>query len=332
MKKYNVAVLGATGAVGEQMLKALDERNFPLNELRLLSGKRSAGKELEFRGETLTVAEAKENSFSGVDFVLASVESDVVRRFAPSIKAAGAVLIDNSSTFRLDEGVPLVVPEINGADAKTHSGIIANPNCTTIITLMALYPIAKLSPVKTLAASTYQAVSGAGIDGLFELDAQIGAYASGAPIEPKIFKKQILNNLIPKIGDAGENGYTSEEMKLQNEGRKIMHLPDMRVSCTCVRVPVARSHSVSVSFTTKSKVSVEAARDAIASAVGCKLLDDVNNEQYPTPLFTSDQDLVYVGRIREDLVYENGLTLFCCGDQLRKGAAVNAVQIAELLI
>ena len=329
---YNVAVLGATGAVGQEMIKVLAERNFPIAKLRLLASARSAGKTVSFAGQEIVIEEACDAAFEGMDIVLGAAENDIAKRFAPAIKAAGAVFVDNSSAFRLDPDVPLVVPEINPGDALQHNGIIANPNCSTIITLMALAPIARISPIETLVASTYQAVSGAGAEGLAELEAQAEAYPKGESLTAKAFPHQILFNLIPRIGGVGENGYSSEEMKLQNEGRKILHLPELRVTCTCVRVPVMRSHSISATFTTKRPVSVEEARAAIAAAEGVQLVDEPNSDVYPMPLETSDQDDVFVGRIRRDLVSENGLTLWCCGDQIRKGAATNAVQIAELLV
>ncbi len=332
-KLYNVAVLGATGAVGQEMIKVLAERNFPIGELRLLASARSAGKTVRCGARELVIEKACDAAFAGMDIVLGAAENDIAKRFAPAIQAAGAMFVDNSSAFRLDPDVPLVVPEINSEDvAAAKKGIIANPNCSTIITLMALAPIARISPIQTLVASTYQAVSGAGAEGLAELEAQAEAYPKGEPLQAKAFPHQILFNLIPRIGGVGENGYSSEEMKLQNEGRKILHLPELRVTCTCVRVPVMRSHSISATFTTARPVSVEEARTALASAPGVQLVDDPNNDVYPMPLATSDQDDVFVGRIRRDLVSENGLTLWCCGDQIRKGAATNAIQIAELLI
>ncbi len=330
MKKYNVAILGATGAVGQEMMKILAERDFPLGELRLLASRNSAGKKVMFKGEEITVAEAADNAFDNIDIVLGAAENDISKAFAPAIKKAGAVYIDNSSAFRLDPDVPLVVPEINPDDALRHNGIIANPNCSTIIALMALYPIAAISPIKTIVASTYQAVSGAGVGGMRELDEQARAIVNGEPVKTNTFPYQIARNLIPQIGGFNDNGYTSEEMKMQNEGRKILHAPDMTVSCTCVRVPVARSHSISIVAVTERPVSPTEASAAIAKAKGVKLVDDPSRLIYPMPLDTSDQDLVYVGRVRRDLTNPNGLNLWCCGDQIRKGAATNAVQIAEL--
>ncbi len=332
MKTYNVAILGATGAVGQEMMKILLERRFPVGELRLLASARSAGKQVAFGDRTVTIAETTDEAFEGMDIVLGAAENDISKRFAPAIKKSGAVYIDNSSAFRLDPDVPLVVPEINPDDAFRHNGIIANPNCSTIIALMALYPIAALSPIKTIVASTYQAVSGAGVGGIRELEEQTAALVNGGEIKCGTFAYQIAQNLIPQIGGFNENGYTSEEMKMQNEGRKIMHAPDMLVSCTCVRVPVVRSHSISLTFVTESPVTPAEAAAAVAAAKGVRLVDDPAHLVYPMPLDTSDQDLVFVGRIRKDLTNENGLCLWCCGDQIRKGAAGNAVQIAELLI
>ena len=332
MKEFRVAVLGATGVVGREMIKVLEERKFPVSELRPLASARSAGKTLSFRGEEFVIKEARDDVFDGIDIVLGAAENDVAEALAPAIKKSGAVFIDNSSAFRLYNDVPLVVPEINGKDAYEHNGIISNPNCSTIITLMALAPICKISPVTKLVASTYQAVSGAGAAGLRELEEQALAYARGEELKVSAFPHQIAFNLIPRIGGVGDNGFTSEEMKLQNEGRKILHLPDMKVNCTCVRVPVLRSHSISATFTTEKPVSVEEAARAIEAFEGDKLFDDPGKDIYPMPLETSDQDLVYVGRIRKDLIDENGLSLWCCGDQIRKGAATNAVQIAQLFI
>ena len=332
MKLYNVGILGATGAVGQEMMKILLERGFPVGELRPIASARSAGSEIDFGGKKYTIVEASDNAFEGLDIVLGAAENDIAERFAPAIVKAGAVFVDNSSAFRLDPKVPLVIPEINPEDVKRHSGIIANPNCTTIVTLVAINALAKESPIETIIASSYQAVSGAGKNGIDELHDEVAALAEGRPVEPKVFQYQIAYNVIPQIGGEAYMGYTSEEMKMQNEGRKILHLPEMKVSCTCVRVPVVRSHSVSVVLRTKEKISVERARELIAAAPGCRLTDDLASKVYPMPLDTSDQDLVYVGRIRDDLTDERGLNLWCCGDQVRKGAATNAVQIAELLL
>ena len=332
MKTYTVAVLGATGAVGREMISILEERNFPVGKLIPLASARSAGTTIPFRGEDVTVIEATPDSFKGVDIVLGASPNKLAKEMAPHIVAAGAVFVDNSSAFRLYDDVPLVIPEINPEDVKKHKGIISNPNCSTIVSLVAVNAINKLSPIKAMTVSTYQAVSGAGAGGPVELKSQVEAIAEGKEIEKKIFPYQIAYNLIPQIGDFTENGYTTEEMKMQNEGRKIMHLPELLVGCTCVRVPVFRSHSISITLATETPISVEEARKAIANAAGCRLVDDPANKSYPMPLDTSDQDIVFVGRIRKDLTNPNGLTLWCCGDQVRKGAATNTIQIAELLI
>ena len=326
-----MAVLGATGAVGQEMIKILQERNFPVGKLIPLASKRSVGKTVSFRGEEIAIAEAREDAFAGVDIVLGAAQNAIAKEFAPAIVKAGAVFIDNSSAFRMDPKVPLVVPEVNPKDADWHSGIIANPNCSTIITVTAVNALNSIAPIRTMTASTYQAVSGAGAGGPVELMNEVEALREGRSYEPKVFSHQIAYNLIPQIGSESFAGYTTEEMKMQNEGRKIMHLPQLKVSCTCVRVPVVRSHSISVSCHFDVPVTVEQAREVIAGAPGCKLVDDLANKSYPMPLDTSDQDIVFVGRIRPDLTDENGLCLWCCGDQVRKGAATNAVQIAELL-
>ena len=331
MKALNIAVLGATGAVGQEMLKILAQYDIPVNELRPLASARSVGKCVSFKGKDVPIREAKDDEFEGLDFVLGAVEGDMSRRFAPAIKKSGAVYIDNSSAFRLEPDVPLVVPEINGADAFAHNGIIANPNCCTIITLMAVAGIAKLSPIEKMIVCTYQAVSGAGQNGIAELEAQTKAIAAGEKPVVKTFATQIAQNVIPFIDAPYGNDYTKEEMKMQNEGRRIMHAPELKVNCTCVRVPVMRSHSMAVTLHTADKVSVEEAKAAVAAYPGVRLIEDYEGRCYPTPLDTTDQDIVWVGRIREDLTDEQGLTLWCCGDQIRKGAASNAVQIVKLL-
>ena len=332
MKKYKVAILGATGAVGREMMKILAERSFPVEELHLLASQRSVGQKIAWQGRELTVELACDEAFRGMDIVLGAAENDIAKRFAPAIVKAGAVFVDNSSAFRMDPDVPLVIPEINPRDAGKHKGIIANPNCTTIVSLVAINALNQDSPIESIVASSYQATSGAGAGGPVELMNEVEALREGKTYEPKVFQYQIAYNVIPQIGGEAYAGYTSEEMKMQNEGRKIMHLPELKVSCTCVRVPVVRSHSVSIVVRTKEKISVERARELIAAAPGCKLVDDLQNKQYPMPLDTSDQDIVFVGRIRDDLTSDNGLNIWCCGDQVRKGAATNAVQIAQLLI
>ena len=332
MKRYTVAVLGATGAVGQEMMNILAERNFPVGKLIPLASERSAGKTIRFKGEDVTIQLACEEAFEGVDIVLGAAENDIAEKFAPAIVKAGAVFVDNSSAFRLNPDVPLVVPEVNPEDVKNHKGIISNPNCSTIITVTAVNALNAITPIRSMIASTYQAVSGAGANGPIELMNEVEALMAGNAYEPKVFPYQIAYNLIPQIGGEQCDGYTSEEMKLHFEGRKIMHLPEMNVSCTCVRVPVVRSHSISVKLHFDRPVSVEQAREAIAKAPGCRLVDDLASKQYPMPLDTSGQDTVFVGRIRPDITDPNGLCLWCCGDQVRKGAATNCVQIAELLI
>ena len=328
----NVAILGATGAVAPRMMKILAERSFPVEELRLLASPRSAGQKLLWQGRELTVQPAEDSAFEGMDIVLGAAENDIAKRFAPAIVKAGAVFVDNSSAFRMDPNVPLVIPEINPEDARRHKGIIANPNCTTIVSLVAINALNQDSPIQSIIASSYQAVSGAGAGGPRELMEEVELLREGKPVHPQVFQYQIAYNVIPQIGGEAYEGYTSEEMKMQNEGRKIMHLPDLRVSCTCVRVPVVRSHSVSLVVRTREKISVRRARELIAAAPGCRLVDDLSSRRYPMPLDTSDQDTVFVGRIREDLTCNNGLNIWCCGDQVRKGAATNAVQIAQLLL
>ena len=330
MKQFKVGILGATGAVGREMMKILEERRFPVAELRPIASARSAGTKLPFNGGEAEVVAASDDAFAGLDLVLGAAENDIARQYAPAIVKAGAVFVDNSSAFRLDKDVPLVIPEINPEDVKWHKGIISNPNCTTIVSLVAINALNRLSPIESIVASSYQAVSGAGAGGPIELMAEVDALGKGEHYDPKVFQYQIAYNVIPQIGGEAFAGYTSEEMKMQNEGRKILHLPELKVSCTCVRVPVVRSHSVSLVVRTKEKISVEQARSAIARAAGCRLVDDLGNKRYPMPLDTSDQDLVFVGRIRDDLTSDNGLNVWCCGDQVRKGAATNTVQIAEL--
>ena len=332
MKTYTVAVLGATGAVGQEMMNILAERNFPIKELIPLASGRSAGKTLKFKGEDVVIREACETAFEGVDIVLGAAENDIAEKFAPAIVKAGCVFVDNSSAFRLNPDVPLVVPEVNPEDVKQHKGIISNPNCSTIITMTAVNALNSIAPIRSMTTSTYQAVSGAGAAGPVELMNEVEALSKGETYEPKVFSHQIAYNLIPQIGGEQFEGYTSEEMKMQNEGRKIMHLPDLKVSCTCVRVPVIRSHSISASIHFDVPVTVEQVREVLAKAPGVKLVDDLKNKQYPMPLETSGQDIVYVGRIRPDLTDDCGICLWCCGDQVRKGAATNCVQIAELVI
>lgn len=333
MKTYNVAILGATGAVGRQMLEVLLEREFPIKELHLLASARSKGSTIEMKGNTYTVEEATERSFEGMDIVLGAAENDIAKKFIPHAVKAGAVVIDNSSAYRLDDTVPLVIPEVNPEAVKQHHGIIANPNCATIIALVALQPLHAKAKIKRMVVSTYQAVSGAGVNGPKELAAQVDAIKENKSVVANTFQHQIAYNLIPQIGGFNEEGYSSEEMKMQNEGRKILGCEDLQVNCTCVRVPVIRSHSESIMVEFEQPLDVAQARELIKQGEGVKLVDDPTQNIYPMPLDTSDQDLVYVGRIRKDLSgHENALSLWCCGDQVRKGAATNAVQIAQLLI
>lgn len=335
MSEKTVAVLGATGVVGRQMLALLEERDFPVRELVCLASARSAGKTLNFRGEDITIQEAGPNSFDGIDIVLSAVEDDMAKELLPHAVAAGATCIDNSHAFRLDEDVPLVIPEINPEDVRAHKGIIANPNCATIIGLVALWPLHQLGSMERVIVSTYQAASGAGAAGLSELERELACVVAGEPVGYTApFAHQLANNLIPQIGSPAFEGYTSEEMKFQNEGRKICHLPELKVNCTCVRVPVMRSHSESITVEFEREVTLEDARVAFAEAPGVKLLDDTAAGIYPMPLDASDQDFVYVGRLRKDLsaAGDNSLSFWCSGDQIRKGAATNAVQIAELVL
>lgn len=323
-----IGILGATGAVGRQMIECLEEQGINYDELRLFASAKSAGKTISCKGQPVVIQTVTKEAFQGLDIILGAVSNDLAKEYLPLIKESGAVFIDNSSAFRLEEDVPLVVPEINGADAKEHHGIIANPNCSTIIALMACAPIHRISPIKKMVVSTYQAVSGAGIGGLNELTEEINAIQSQKEFTPSVFPKQIAYNCIPMIGSFKENGYTSEEMKMENEGRKILHNPNMKVTCTCVRVPVYRSHSISVSLECEDKLDVETVRKALSNAEGVVLMEE---KEYPTPIETSNQDLVYVGRIREDRVFDGGISLWCCGDQIRKGAASNAVEIIKYL-
>lgn len=337
MAGKRVAILGATGVVGTQMRQCLEERNFPVSELVPLASAKSAGKTLTFKGEEVEVKEAKPEAFDGVDIVLGAAGDGIAKALLPEAAARGAVCVDNSHAFRLDPDVPLVVPEINPEDIQNHSrNIIANPNCATIIGLVPTYPLHKAAGLKRMIVSTYQAASGAGMPGLTELTRELKVLAEGGEVgDTSPFAYQLAMNLIPQIGSFKDEGYTSEEWKMQNEGRKIMHLPQVRVNCTCVRVPIMRSHSESITLEFENPLSPDEAREILSTAPGVKVVDDPANLRYPMPLDTSDQDLVFVGRIRRDLSAAdgvNGLTFFCCGDQIRKGAATNAVQIAEYLV
>ncbi len=334
MKKSNlhVAIVGATGAVGIDMIETLERRHFPVGKLTLLASARSAGKKLPFKGQELTVQELTASSFDGVDIALFSAGGGISKEFGPIAVRAGAVVVDNSSAFRMDDSVPLVVPEINAAAVAGHRGIIANPNCTTAITLMAVNPLHQAFGLKRLIASTYQAASGAGAQAMEELKTQIGEIAQGKTPTVKVLPKQIAYNVVPQVDVFLDDGYTKEEMKLQNEGRKILGLPTLRATATCVRVPVLRAHSVSVTAEFERPVSVAAAREVLAKAPGLDLVDEPATKTYPMPIEYSGKDHCAVGRIRKDLVFDNGLTFWVVGDQLLKGAALNAVQIAEELI
>lgn len=324
----NVGILGAIGAVGRQMLECIKEQGIQVDELRLFASHRSAGRIVHFQGKEIHLESVNEDSFVGLDYVLGAVGNDVIRQYLPWIQKSQAVLIDNSSAFRLMDEIPLVVPEINGDDIDKHHGIIANPNCSTIISMLAVAPIEKLSPIVSITATTFQAVSGAGIGGMQELSQQIQQLQQGEAVQPSVFPVQIAYNCIPMIGSLLENGFTSEEMKMQNEGRKILHSPELKVNCTCVRVPVYRSHSISLTIQTKKELSLDQIRESIKSFSGVKLIEDM----VPTPLDTSNQDLVYIGRLRKDENQKNTYTLWCCGDQIRKGAATNTVQIMKCLM
>lgn len=325
----HIAIVGATGAVGVEMLKTLEKRNFPAAKITPLASARSAGKTLPFRGEDLTVQELTQESFEGVDIALFSAGGGTSSEFAPAAVEAGAVVVDNSSAFRMDDSVPLVVPEINAAAVAENSGIIANPNCSTIVTVMALYPLHQAFGVKRIFASTYQAVSGSGAMGIVELERQVGEIAAGQSPTRDVYPHQIAFNVLPHVDVFLDDGYTKEEMKMVHESRKIMVLPEFRASVTCVRVPVYRAHSVAVSGEFERPVSVEAAREAIIAAPGIDLNDEVANNGYPLPLELAGRDNCQVGRIRKDCAFDNGLSFWVAGDQLLKGAALNAVQIAE---
>ena len=331
-KNPHVAIVGATGAVGIEMIKTLEKRKFPVGKLTLLASARSAGKKLKFRGKAITIKELTKDSFAGVDIALFSAGGGISREFAPIAAKAGCVVVDNSSAFRQDPNVPLVVPEINAADVKKHKGIIANPNCTTAITLMALYPLHKKFGVKRIFASSYQAVSGTGAQAIEELKRQVGQVVAGKKVTKEVYPHQIAFNVLPQVDSFLPTGYTKEEMKMENEGRKIMHHDKFRASVTCVRVPVYRSHSIAVSAEFAKPVTVAAARAVLKKAPGLDVVDEPENKKYPMPLFTSEKDNCEVGRIRLDCALDNGLCFWVSGDQLLKGAALNAVQIAEELL
>ena len=328
---YSVGIVGATGAVGRELIELLCQREFPMAELKLLASARSKGKSISCGDRTWTVEEATPDAFDDLDLALFSAGSGITAKLAPEAARRGCVVIDNSSAFRMEPDVPLVVPEINPEAATQHSGIIANPNCSTIIALMAVYPLHQTFGLRRFFASTYQAVSGTGAAAIEELDKQVTAIAAGEPPVADVYPYQIAYNLLPHVDVFLEDGYTKEEMKMQNEGRKIMGLPALKVSCTCVRAPVYRAHSVSIQAEFEKPVDLELARKAIEEFPGSELCDDTANYRYPTPIDYTKKENCGVGRIRKDVALRNGLSLWVSGDQLWKGAALNAIQIAELL-
>ena len=332
MRRYNVAIAGATGAVGAEFLRLLEERDFPLGDLRLLASARSVGKVIPFRGVALPVEELTPDSFAGVDIAFFSAGGGRSREFAQAAVQSGSVVIDNSSAFRMEPTVPLVVPEVNGEDALAHRGIIANPNCSTIILLMALAPLHRLSPVRRVVVSTYQAASGAGAAAIRELEEQTRATLTGQPVAKEIFPHQIAFNLFSHNTPIDETGYNEEERKMVNETRKILHLPDLALTATCVRVPIPRAHSESVNIEFAARPTIEAARAALSAFPGVVVVDDRAGNTFPMPLDASGRDEVLVGRLRPDMSHPNALDLFVCGDQILKGAALNGYQIAEFLI
>ena len=332
MKHYNVAILGATSAVGRTMLKVLEERDFPVEELKLLASERSAGTEIEFKGNKYVVEPVSPEAFEGIDIALFSAGASRSRIWAPIAVEKGAVVIDNSSAFRMEPDVPLVVPEVNPEDVHMHKGIIANPNCSTIQMVVALNPIHKQKKIKRVIVSTYQAVSGAGAKAIEDLENETKARFEGKHYYPEALPASIAFNVIPRIDIFMENGYTKEEMKMVNETRKIMHAPDIKVSATCVRVPVFVGHSESITIETEEPIDVDEAREILKNAPGVIVEDDPENNVYPMPIDVEGKDDVFVGRIRKDLAFDNGLSMWVVADNLRKGAATNAVQIAELLM
>jgi len=331
-ERPHVAVVGATGAVGIEMLKTLEKRNFPIGQLTLLASSRSVGKKLKFRGQEIPVQELSKDSFQGIELALFSAGGSISREFAPMAAREGCVVIDNSSAFRMDAKVPLVIPEINPEDVEWHQGIIANPNCTTAIALMALYPLHKAFACRRIFASSYQAVSGTGAKAIVELERQVNQVVNGEPVTRDVYPHQIAFNVLPHVDSFLPTGYTKEEMKMENEGRKIMHHPTFRASVTCVRVPVYRAHSVAISAEFEKPASVEAAREVLSKARGLQLVDDPGKNQYPLPLYQAEQYDCAVGRLRKDCAMDNGLAFWVSGDQLLKGAALNAVQIGEELL
>jgi aspartate-semialdehyde dehydrogenase len=331
-QSYRVAILGATGAVGTELLELLASRNFPLSRLKLLASPRSAGTMLPYRGEQLLVEEVTSDSFKDIDIVLASAGGAISRQWVDAIVAAGAILIDNSSAFRMDANVPLIVPEVNPSAAAAHRGVIANPNCTTILLAVAVYPLHRIQPIKRIVAATYQSASGAGARAMEEVKIQARDILDGKPPQPDIFPYPLAFNLFPHNSKLSEQGYCEEELKMVNETRKIFGVPDLRVSATCVRVPVLRAHSEAINLEFEQPLTVAQARAAIQQAPGVKLVEDWQANYFPMPIDATGKDEVLVGRIRQDISHPNGLELWLCGDQIRKGAALNAIQIAELLV
>jgi len=330
-KSYHIAIVGATGAVGAELLRVLERRNFPIASLSAVSSARSIGKSVRFHDELIPVQELAEHTFDKIDIAFFSAGGAVSRKFIPVARRAGAIAVDNSSVFRMDSDVPLVIPEINAADAYNHSGVIANPNCTTAIALMGIYPLHRAFGVRRVFAASYQAVSGSGARAIDELREQVKNALQGRQPTEEVYAHPIAFNLLPHVDSFLESGYTKEEMKMQNEGRKIMHLPKFRASVTCVRVPVYRAHSVAISAEFDQPVSVERAREVLAKAPGLELVDEPENNRYPMPITVAEKDNCQVGRVRVDCAFDNGLSFWVSGDQLLKGAALNAVQIAELL-
>ena len=331
MRDYQIAIVGATGAVGTELLSVLERRNFPVAKIRLIGSERSAGKTVTWKGAAIPIETLKEDSFRDMDIAFFSAGSSISLAHVPLAKKAGAVVIDNSPAFRMDPNVPLVIPEINAGDVKRHEGIIANPNCTAAIALMALYPLHRAFGIKRAIGASYQAVSGTGARAIAELRDQVNAAVNKTEIAPEVYPHPIAFNVLPHIGSFGQSGYTSEEDKLESEGRKIMHAPEFKASVTCVRVPVYRAHSVALSAEFLQPISLDRAREVLAKAPGLELVDEPNLNRYPMPLFAAGRDDCQVGRVRIDRAFENGLAFWVSGDQLLKGAALNAVQIAELL-
>jgi aspartate-semialdehyde dehydrogenase (peptidoglycan organisms) len=330
-KSYHIAIVGATGAVGTELLRVLERRNFPVAGLQAISSARSTGKSVRFHDELIPVQKLGEHSFDKIDIAFFTAGGEVSREFVPVAQQSGAIVVDNSSVFRMDSDVPLVIPEINATDAYNHSGVIANPNCTTAIALMAIYPLHRAFGVRRVFAASYQAVSGSGARAIDELKEQVGNALQDRQLTAQVYPYPIAFNLLPHVDSFLESGYTKEEMKMQNEGRKIMHLPEFRASVTCVRVPIYRAHSVAISAEFDQPVSVERAREVLAKAAGLELADEPENNRYPMPITVAEKDNCQVGRVRVDCAFENGLSFWVSGDQLLKGAALNAVQIAELL-